>query len=63
MIAANGNKAAEGRKAYKDGLTRDDNPYPKGSTKYWQWSSGWLEERASRPIPAAISEAQKEEAK
>lgn len=43
------NKAEEGRKAYRQGIARDQNPYPKGSAKYWQWSSGWLDEEAFRP--------------
>ena len=43
------NKAEEGRKAYREGTARDQNPYPKGSAKYWQWSSGWLDEEAFRP--------------
>lgn len=47
--AVRANKAEEGRQAYKDGLPRHDNPYPLHSMKYWQWSSGWLDERAFRP--------------
>lgn len=45
------NKAEEGRQAYKEGQSRDCNPYPRGTTRYWQWSSGWLDERAFRPRP------------
>lgn len=45
------NKEAEGRQAYRDGLLKNQNPYPQGSMRYWQWSSGWLDERAFRPLP------------
>lgn len=43
------NKAEEGREAYKNGLARDANPYRYGTARYWQWSSGWCDERAYRP--------------
>jgi hypothetical protein len=43
------NKAEEGRQAYKSGQSKDSNPYRQGTARYWQWSSGWLDERAFRP--------------
>jgi hypothetical protein len=56
--AAVPNKAAEGRQAYKDGLPRKRNPYPQGTARYWQWSSGWLDEQAFRPIaPTPVPDA------
>lgn len=32
----------EGSQAYLDDLEWEDNPYPKGSTEYNEWSGGYL---------------------
>jgi len=54
------NKAEEGRLAYQGGFLKDQNPYPQGSASYWQWSSGWLDERAFRPLPLSKEEGKHE---
>lgn len=55
MVEISDNKAEEGRQAYRSGLTREQNPYAQGSSRYWQWSSGWLDEQAFRPSAALAS--------
>lgn len=32
----------DGKAARRDGLTRDDNPHPIGTTDHNRWDEGWL---------------------
>lgn len=53
------NKSQEGLEAFKSGLRLNDNPYPEGTTKFWQWFCGYRTGQAfhERSLTAkAISE-------
>ena len=36
----------EGQKAFREGLTEEDNPYDEGSLQYSEWLCGYIDAKA-----------------